>query len=127
VKCDPVIADFAPTKGHSGRGVRSHIEEKSPNPIAAVARVCEEGGCSRDEYGGDSRVRGTSVAEEEVRRRRACAKSVYLANVKDVEVASELLRGYEATVAGMCSFVREERREGREGVAGARKVHALGD
>ena len=51
MKCDPVIADFAPTKGHSGRGVRSHIEEKSPNPIAAVARVGRRGGCSRDARG----------------------------------------------------------------------------
>jgi len=80
VKCDPVIADFAPTKGHSGRGVRSHIEEKSPKPIAAVARACRGGGgcCSRDAYGdgSSSRERGSwemGVAEKDVRRWRACA------------------------------------------------------
>ena len=48
-------------------------------------------------------ARGMSVAEEEVRRWRACAGSVYVANV----VASEegwILIIWEAAVAGMCSL-----------------------
>jgi hypothetical protein len=39
VKWEPVIGDAGPTRGHSGIGVRSHIEEKSPKPMAAVAVV----------------------------------------------------------------------------------------
>jgi hypothetical protein len=75
VKCDPVIADRAPTKGHNGRGVRSHIEEKSPKPIAAVARV--GGGCDRrsgySEEDGESQRRGRAGVGDSCRRVRGCA------------------------------------------------------
>ena len=33
------MGDAGPTRGHSGIGVRSHIEEKSPKPMATVAAV----------------------------------------------------------------------------------------
>jgi hypothetical protein len=42
------MGDAGPTRGHSGIGVRSHIEEKSPKPMATVAAVemwSQGGGC----------------------------------------------------------------------------------
>ena len=76
------MGDAGPTRGHSGMGVRSHIEEKSPKPMATVVacgrNVVAGGGC-RPTDGRGSRWRGRWVSQRE-------RKSAPLASVR--------LRGY---------------------------------